>query len=84
MPAMRARRELVDLDAAARAMPPALGKLGITFHGVSPKHLQRYLDEFGFRFDRRWQEERLFSFVLNRTAQAPPFPYRQLTAARIG
>jgi hypothetical protein len=24
-----------------------------TFHGVSPKHLQCYLDEFVFRFDRR-------------------------------
>jgi len=24
-----------------------------TFHGVSPKHLQRYLDEFVYRFDRR-------------------------------
>jgi len=23
------------------------------FHGVSQKHLQRYLDEFVFRFDRR-------------------------------
>lgn len=31
-----------------------------TFHGVSPKHLQRYLDEFVFRFDRRWQEAELF------------------------
>jgi transposase-like protein len=27
-----------------------------TFHGVSPKHLQRYLDEFSYRFDRRWRE----------------------------
>jgi hypothetical protein len=27
-----------------------------TFHGVSLKHLQRYLDEFVFRFDRRWKE----------------------------
>ena len=24
-----------------------------TFHGVSPKHFQRYLDEFVFRFNRR-------------------------------
>jgi hypothetical protein len=30
-----------------------------TFHGVSPKHLQRYLDEFVFRFDRRWRETEL-------------------------
>jgi transposase-like protein len=26
-----------------------------TFHGVGPKHLQRHLDEFVFRFDRRWR-----------------------------
>jgi len=25
----------------------------MSFHGVSQKHLQRYLDEFVFRFDRR-------------------------------
>ena len=31
-----------------------------TFHGVSGKHLQRYLDEFVYRFDRRWREEGLF------------------------
>jgi len=27
--------------------------LGGTHHGVHPKHLQAYLDEFGFRYDRR-------------------------------
>jgi hypothetical protein len=26
------------------------------FHGVSQKSLQRYLDEFVFRIDRRWRE----------------------------
>jgi transposase-like protein len=55
-----------------------------TFHGVSPKHLQRYLDEFVFRFDRRWQETELFIRVLNRATQAAPCSYRQLTAERIG
>jgi hypothetical protein len=37
-----------------------------TFHGVSPKHLQRYLDEFVYRFDRRWIEAALSGFVLRR------------------
>lgn len=55
-----------------------------TFHGVSAKHLQRYLDEFVFRFDRRWQEAELFLRVLNRAAQAPPCPYHDLTAERVG
>jgi transposase-like protein len=51
-----------------------------TFHGVSPKHLPRYLDEFVYRFDRRWREEELGGFVLRRAAHAAPLPYRLLTA----
>jgi len=27
-----------------------------TFHGVSHKHLPRYLVEFTYRFNRRWRE----------------------------
>ena len=27
-----------------------------TFHRVRPQHLQRYLDEFSYRFNRRWRE----------------------------
>jgi transposase-like protein len=55
-----------------------------TFHGVSQKHLQRYLDEFVFRFDRRWKEAELFLRVLHRALGAPPCPYRKLTAEPIG
>jgi hypothetical protein len=55
-----------------------------TFHGVSPKHLQRYRDEFVFRFDRRWQEAELFIRVLHRVLDAAPFPYHRPTAERIG
>jgi transposase-like protein/ribosomal protein L37AE/L43A len=51
-----------------------------TFHGVSPKHLPRYLDEFSYRFDRRWREGELFAFVLRRVAQGEPLPYAQLVA----
>ncbi len=51
-----------------------------TFHGVSPKHLQRYLNEFVFRFDRRWQEAELFSPVLRCAIDANPFPYHELIA----
>jgi transposase-like protein len=53
-----------------------------TFHGVSPKHLQRYLDEFSYRFDRRWREPELFGFVLRRVARGLPLPYRLLVAER--
>jgi hypothetical protein len=55
-----------------------------TFHGVSPKHLQRYLDEFVFRFDRRWQEAELFPRVLCCAIDAEPLPYYRLTAERSG
>jgi hypothetical protein len=55
-----------------------------TFHGVSPKHLQRYLDEFVFRFNRCWKENTLFVRILNRAVAFPPCPYRELTAERIG
>jgi hypothetical protein len=55
-----------------------------TFHGVSPKHLQRYLDEFVFRFNRHWEETELFIRTLNRSIEAPPCPYHLLTAERIG
>ena len=55
-----------------------------TFHGVSPKHLQRYLDEFEFRFNQRWQETELFPRVLHCAIDAEPCPYRHLIAERIG
>jgi len=45
-----------------------------TFHGVSPKHLQRSLDEFVFRFDRRWKEAELFPRVLHGAIDAEPSP----------
>jgi transposase-like protein/ribosomal protein L37AE/L43A len=51
-----------------------------TFHGVSPKHLQRYLDEFSYRLNRRWREGELFGFVLRRVAGGQPLPYRRLVA----
>ena len=51
-----------------------------TFHGVSPKHLQRYLHEFVYRFDRRWREDELFGFVLGRAATGQPLPYHRLVA----
>ena len=54
------------------------------FHGVSPNHLQRYLDEFVFRFNRRWREPEVSYSVLLCAIAADPFPYHQLIAERIG
>jgi transposase-like protein len=55
-----------------------------TFHGVSGKHLQRYLHEFVDRFDRRWREAELFGFVLRRAVRAEPLPYSRLVAELAG
>jgi hypothetical protein len=47
---------------------------------VSGKHLPRYLDEFIYRFDRRWREGELFGFVLRRTSCGEALPYYRLVA----
>lgn len=51
------------------------------FHGVSAKHLQSYLDEFCYRFNRRAQRTDLFRRILNRCARfTEPVTYAQLIA----
>ena len=51
---------------------------------MSKKHIPRYLDEFVYRFNRRWRETELFGFVLNRAVRGEPFPYSRLTAELLG
>ena len=52
------------------------------FHGVSAKHLQSYLDEFCYRFNRRAQRTDLFRRVLNRCVRfTKPVTYAQLTVS---
>jgi hypothetical protein len=55
-----------------------------TYHGVSQKHLARYMQEFTYRFDRRRVEHTLFEQVIQAATAAPPLPYAQLTAERTG
>jgi len=55
-----------------------------TFHGVSRKHMSRYLDEFVYRFDRRWRESEMFGFVLQRALQGTPMTYHRLVAEAAG
>jgi transposase-like protein len=52
--------------------------LGTHQGGVKPEHLQAYLDEFTFRFNRRRSRARgmLFYRLLEQAAQAPPRTYR--------
>jgi transposase-like protein len=55
-----------------------------TYHGVSKKHLDRYLQEFVYRFNRRRDEDALFEHVIRAAATAPPLTYGQLTAEPVG
>jgi len=50
------------------------------FHGVSPAHLQAYLDEYCYRLNRREQREDIFRRLLNRCVlYGAPAPYSLLT-----
>jgi NTP pyrophosphohydrolases containing a Zn-finger, probably nucleic-acid-binding len=50
-----------------------------TFHGVSKKHLQRYLDEIAYRFNRRFMQPVLFDHLLAAVTSAPPLGLERLT-----
>jgi transposase-like protein len=50
-----------------------------SFHQVSHKHLDRYLDEFEFRFNNR-KNPYLFRDTLTRLVHGEAMPYQQLTA----
>ena len=56
--------------------------LGTHQGAVSPKHLDYYLDEFTFRFNRRTSRSRgkLFYRLLQQSVQVDPAPYRTIVA----
>jgi transposase-like protein len=43
-----------------------------TYHGIDEKYLQRYLNEFGYRFNRRFQQPSLFDRLLAPVTDPPP------------
>ena len=51
-----------------------------TWHKISAKHLQAYLDEMRFRFDRRNRPD-LFLDTLRHMVTADPMTFESLTAA---
>jgi transposase-like protein len=59
----------------------SLLKRGIvgTWHKISAKHLQAYLDEMTFRFDRRGRSD-LFTDTLRHMVTADPLTFENLTA----
>lgn len=50
-----------------------------TYHGVSAKHLQSYLDEFCYRFNRRRSGNAIFSRLLPALVSCNPIHYSALT-----
>jgi transposase-like protein len=44
-----------------------------TYHGLDGKHLQSYLDEFAFRFSRRFWHNQLFNRILRSCTVSSPF-----------
>ena len=50
-----------------------------TYHGVSHKHLQRYLIEFCYRHNRRFKESEIFHRLLTDAFTAPVITYAELT-----
>jgi hypothetical protein len=61
----------------------SLLKRGIigSFHRISIKHLQRYLNEFGYRFNRR-NDPNAFIETVRRLAQFPPLRFDVLTSGK--
>jgi hypothetical protein len=51
-----------------------------THHGVDPKYLSHYLDEYVFRFNRRNTPMAAFQTLLGLTGARKPIGYRALTA----
>ncbi len=50
-----------------------------TYNRLPSKHLQRYLDEFTFRFNRRWNVSSIFSILLIRCLSTHTVTYADLT-----
>ena len=50
-----------------------------TYHGIGHKHLQRYFDEFDFRFNRRFWPKQLFPRLVRAVAVSNILGYGDLT-----
>lgn len=63
----------------------SLLKRGIigSYHKVSIKHLDRYLAEFTYRFNRRDRQRQLFVEVMKNLLRNPNLTYKALTTSPI-
>jgi len=56
------------------------GNLRGVQHGVSSKHLSRYLAEFCYRFNRRFWESQMFNRILNACLLTSTITFAELKA----
>ena len=52
-----------------------------TYHAIAHKHLPRYLAEFSWRFNRRFDLANLLPRLVTAATQTPPMPYRLIKLA---
>ncbi len=78
--AVRGRPELADahLPMIHLVFSNLKAWLNGTHHGVSPQHLQAYLNEYVFRFNRRFYPMTSFNSALGLAARTVPPTYEQL------
>jgi transposase-like protein len=78
------RRALQPAESHALHIHRAFGNLKTwrngTHHGVDPKYLQNYLDEFVFRFNRRKTPMAAFQTLLGLSAHKVPVGYEKMTS----
>ena len=54
-----------------------------TYHAVRGKHLGRYLGTFSYRFNRRFELDRMVERLAYAACRTAPLPYRIATMAEI-
>jgi hypothetical protein len=54
-----------------------------TYHAIRGKHLPRYLDEFSYRFNRRYDLAGMLARLATAAAHTPPIPYRLVKLAEV-
>ena len=52
-----------------------------TYHAINQKHLPRYLAEFCFKFNRRFNLEKMIEQLIYSSIQTAPMPQRLLKLA---
>ncbi len=55
-----------------------------TYHAIRPRHVPRYLAQFGYRYNRRYQLEDMIPRLARAAMRSPPMPYRLLKSAEFG